>query len=348
MSTASTTRTIQFAGKTGTYTVSIMSPNGDLFQEYDGPASAPTAIRPDYTTLKPILYFVAISSRASEGVATPSAIDFYFNGAKIEFSGDTSTGIFAGKFKKVSPAGDNLYYGLQILDNVAAMTGCVPATIKMVATVSYGTQTDTLLADYTIPVSQMTGDGYRVTIAAGDMKNFVITQKGESCILKALVFKAGAPVTANLTYQWYKMGNGTWDILTGQTGQTLTVNEADINTYGDYLVKAFLSGSEIGQDQQGVMDSSDPYDIDPCPTPPDETITEDPSGNGTVTYTPKIVKRGTTTQVLPASKFYFAVKEAAGNILNTNSGTAAASCVVTRAMCIQGGGDLSITIISEL
>lgn len=199
MSTASTSRTIKFISKAGTYTAVIMSPNGDLYQEYEGTPNDATAIYPDFTTLKPILYFVCTSSRVAEGVADPDAMEYYFNDQKISFSGGVSTGTFAGYFKTVAPSGDQLYYGLQILKNIAALAGYAPAVIKMVATISYGTQSDQIQATYTIPIQQATGSSYRVTIAAGDTKNFVITDKGGSCILKAMAYQSGNALSKGLT-----------------------------------------------------------------------------------------------------------------------------------------------------
>lgn len=348
MSSATATRTIKFISKAGTYSAVIMCPDGDLYQEWEGTVNDVTNIYPDFAKTKPILYFVCTSSRVAEGVATPDSVDYYFNGTKITFSGDTSTGTFAGLFKKVAPAGDNLYYGLQIVGNIAAASGYAPATIKMVAHISYGTQSDDIQADYTIPIQQATGSSYRVTIAAGDTKNFVIVEKGGSCILKAMAYQSGAAITKNLTYQWEKMGASGWAVISGQTAQTLTVHASDIDTYGEYRVTVFRDGSEIGKDIQGVMDASDPYDIDPHPNPEDEAITEDTSGNGQVTYTPVVVKRGTNTKALN-TLFFFVIKDAAGVYLNsqTDRETAKASCSVTRAHCIQAGGDVSITITAQ-
>jgi len=345
MSTAATTRTIKFISKAGTYAALIMCPAGDIYQEWDGALSDVTAVRPDFATTKPVLYFVCTSSRAAEGVATPDAINFYFNGVLITWSGDTSTGTFAGLFKKISPSGDNLYYGIQIMANIAAVAGYAPAVIKMVATISYGTQSDTIQASYTIPIQQSTGNSYRVTIAAGDTKNFVIVDKGGSCILTAKAYQSGNELTKNLTYVWEKMGASSWAVITGQTSKTLTVAGADINTYGEYRVTVYREGAEIGKDIQGVMDASDPYDIDPHPVPEDEAITEDVSGNGVVTYTPVVVKRGSNTKALDTT-FYFVIKDAAGVYLNSDLDrtTAKASCDVTRAHCQQAGGDVSITI----
>ena len=286
-----------------------------------------------------------MSSRVAEGVADPDAMAYYFNGEKITFSGGVSTETFAGYFQTVAPSGDQLYYGLQILKDISALAGYAPATIKMVATVSYGTQSDTIQATYTIPIQQATGSSYRVTIAAGDTKNFVITAKGGSCILKAMAYQSGNALTKDLTYVWEKMGATGWEAITGATAQTLTVYADDINTYGEYRVHVSRAGSEIGTDIQSVMDASDPYDIDPHPSPEDEAITEDTTGNGEVTYTPVVVKRGTSTKALD-TQFYFVLKDAAGVYLNSDRTTPKTSQTVTRAHCVQAGGDVSVTITS--
>lgn len=345
MSVASTSRTIKFISKAGTYTALIMSPSGDLFIDYEGTTNDVTAVYPNFATTKPILYFVCMSSRVAEGVADPDAMEYYFNGEKITFSGGVSTGTFAGYFQTVAPSGDQLYYGLQILKDISALAGYATATIKMVATVSYGTQSDTIQATYTIPIQQATGSSYRVTIAAGDTKNFVITAKGGSCILKAMAYQSGNALTKDLTYVWEKMGASGWETITGATSQTLTVYADDINTYGEYRVHVKRAGAEIGTDIQSVMDASDPYDIDPHPSPEDEAITEDTTGNGEVTYTPVVVKRGTSTKALD-TQFYFVLKDAAGVYLNSDRTTPKASQTVTRAHCVQAGGDVSVTITS--
>ena len=345
MSVASTSRTIKFISKAGTYTAVIMSPTGDLYQEYEGTVNDVTNVYPDFSVLKPILYFVCISSRVAEGVADPDSMEYYFNGEKINFSGGVSTGTFAGYFKTVTPSGDQLYYGLQILKNIADLAGYAPAVIKMVAAISYGTQSDQIQASYTIPIQQATGSSYRITIVAGDTKNFVITAKGGSCVLKAMAYQSGQALSKDLTYVWEKMEAAGWATITGATSQTLTVNGADINTYGEYRVHVLRAGTEIGTDIQSVMDASDPYDIDPHPSPEDEAITEDTSGNGEVTYTPQVVTRGTGTKALD-TQFYFVLKDAAGVYLNSDRDTPKASQIVTRAHCMQAGGDVSVTITS--
>ena len=348
MSSASTTRTIKFVSKAGTYAAVIMCPDGDIYQEWEGTTAQITGVYPNFEVTKPILYFVCTSSRVAEGVATPDAINFYFNGTLIQWSGDASTGTFAGMFKKIAPSGDNLYYGLQIVKNIAEAAGYAPAVIKMVATVSYGTQTDQIEASYSIPIQQSTGNGIRVTIVSPDGKNFVINEKGGSCQLKAMAYQKGTELTVNLSYVWEQMqGSSGWVVLDGKTTQTIIVQDTDINAYGEYRVTVNRGTEELGKDIQGVMDASDPLQIDPHPTPEDETITEDESGNGEVTYTPVVVRRGTSTQALDTT-FYFVVKDAVGNYLNPGSiGVDKATETVTREQCVQAGGDVSITITSK-
>ena len=346
MSSASTTRTIKFISKAGTYAAVIMSPDGDIYQEWEGSTSQVTSIYPNFEKTQPKLYFVCTSSRVAEGVATPDAINYYFNGTKIEFSGDTSTGTFAGMFKKIFPGGDNLYYGLQIVKNIAEAAGYAPAVIKMVATVSYGTQTDQIEASYSIPIQQATGNGIRVTIVSPDGKNFVISEKEGSCQLKAMAYQKGTELTSNLSYVWEKMGASDWVTISATT-QTITVQDADINAYGEYRVTVKRGNDEeLGKDIQGVMDASDPLQIEPHPVPEDETITEDESGNGEVTYTPVVVKRGTNIQAMKTT-FYFVVRDAVGNLLNPGSIMDKASETVTREQCRQAGGDVSISITSK-
>ena len=160
-----------------------------------------------------------------------------------------------------------------------------------------------------------------------------------------MAYQSGQALSKDLTYVWEKMEATGWATITGMTSQTLTVNGADINTYGEYRVHVLRAGTEIGTDIQSVMDASDPYDIDPHPSPEDEAITEDTSGNGEVTYTPQVVTRGTGTKALD-TQFYFVLKDAAGVYLNSDRDTPKASQIVTRAHCMQAGGDVSVTITS--
>ena len=95
MSSGSATRTIKFLSKAGTYTATILCPDGDLYQEWVGSESEVSKIYPNFANTTPLLNFVCTSSRSAEGIVTPDAVLYYFNGQKIEFNGDTSSGTFA-------------------------------------------------------------------------------------------------------------------------------------------------------------------------------------------------------------------------------------------------------------
>jgi len=181
-----------------------------------------------------------------------------------------------------------------------------------------------------------------VTITAGDGNYFCIREKGGTCKLTAMVRQGAGEITSGLAYKWYNQVNGAWSQLSGQTGKTLTVSDTMVDTSGVFKVEVSQNGSVIGMDTQTVMDLSDPYDILTNPNPADETI-ESGSG-GSVTYTPTLVKRGSTTKAKDVN-FYFVFMDSAGNILNTSTATTAAkSGTCTEAMCQQAGGNVTWTI----
>lgn len=341
MSVASKQATVRYSAKSGTYTTIIQSPTGDLYQEFAGDVGNVGAVTPDFTQMKPTLVFIATSSRVAEGVSIPTACDWYFNGVKLAFSGNVSTNDFNGEtghFKKLPyVAGTQDYWGLQILKNLVVASDAAPCTIKAEATVVFGMDRDKIAAEYVIPIRRATGSPYFVTIAAGDTKYYTITDKGGSCILKAMTYQSGQLITSNLTYKWYKLTNGAWTLVSG-TAQTLTVSAAMVDCYGHFKCVVYQSGTEIGTDIQGVMDASDPYDIIPTPTPADETILNE---GDTVVYAPIVVKRGTTTKAMDI-KFNFTAIDSVGIVLAHSSNVA--NFTVTHAMCEQAGTDVAVYI----
>lgn len=78
MSSASKSVNITFLQKMGTFTPSIQSPDGDLYQEYQKNGEVVT-VYPDFSQSQPKLYFVVISSRTADGVTTPVSMQFFFN-----------------------------------------------------------------------------------------------------------------------------------------------------------------------------------------------------------------------------------------------------------------------------
>ena len=342
MSVATKQATVRFSPKAGTYTTIIQSPSGDLYQEFEGSVGAIGAISPDFSQTQPQLVFIATSSRVAEGVSVPIACDWYFNDVKLTFTNNVSTNVFNGEtghFRKLPyVAGTQDYWGLKILKNLVVAAGAAPCSIKAEATVVYGNVTDKVEAVYNIPIRRATGSPYFVTIAAGDNKYYTITEKGGSCILKAMTYQAGVAVTSSLTYKWYKLVGTAWSLISGQTAQALTVTGDMVDSYSNFKCVVSQGGTEIGTDIQGVMDASDPYEIIPNPTPADETITEE---SDTVVYAPMVVKRGSAAKAMEMN-FNFTAIDSVGLVLG--QATNQADFTVTYAMCEQAGTDVGVYI----
>lgn len=350
MSLASSTTTIKLIHKSSTYVPMLQSAAGDLWQEYEGTQGNLTSVIPNYATMLPELAFVATSGRIVEGVVVPVSIQWYFNDTLLTFgSNNMSTNTFNGEtahFESVPyVSGSNPYYKLRIRKDLVNAAGLAPCSIKAVARIVYGNVTDDISAQYQISIAKATGSPFRVTIAAGDNKYFTLTSKGDSCKLKTVVYLNSAETTTGLSYKWYKLVNGAWSLLSGQTSATLTVSDTMVDSYSQFKVEVYKDGNMIGMDTQGVMDATDPYDIILNPTPSDEQIEE--GSGGQVVYTPYVVKRGSSQKALDTT-FYFTFMDSVGIILNPSSAnTAAASGTCTEAMCMQAGGNVSLTIISK-
>ena len=351
MSEASAIRQVQYVRRGNTLTPYLQSDMGDLFQEYQGTADAPEAVAPDFATLAPSLSLVVLSSLVSQGTVTPTAVDWYFNGTKLTFGGDNlSTNTFggeAGHFENLPyVAGTRQYYTLRIKKNLVKASGGAACVIKAEATVSTGGASDKIQAVYSIPITVGVGNSKRVTIMSPDGRFFTILEKGGSCQLKAMAWLGADQLTAGLTYVWKRLVDGAWQVITGQTGQTLTVTGDMVQTGGQFMVEVSQNGALVGTDVQTVLDASDPLDIITNPDPADETITE--GSGGSVTYTPILVKRGSQTKYKD-TMFYFTATDAAGNVLNPSTATTAqASFVVTEAMCQQAGGNVALTIMTQI
>ena len=349
MSLATAVGQVIFSQKSGVYMPAIMCNKGDLYQEYNGDSSNPVDISPDFTTLQPILSFVLTSSRVAEGLVVPSSMKWYFNDTELTFgSNKISTNSFSGEtghFEFINyQAGVQNYYALRIKKNLVKAAGAAPCTIKGEATVAVGNTSDKIQYVYTIPITYGVGNSKRVTIMSGDNKYFTLTTQGDSCKLKAVARVGSDEITSGLTYKWYKLSNGAWSVISGQTGQTLTVTTDMVDTSGQFKAEVYQSGVMIGMDVQTVMDVSDPLDIILNPVPEDETIRNE---EDTVVYTPTLVKRGSTTKYKDM-RFYFTFMDSAGVVLNpSTANTAAASGTCTYKMCDQAGGNVSVVITTE-
>lgn len=349
MSIATKVGQVVYSQKSGVYMPAIMCDKGDLYQEYDGESSAPTNIAPDFSTLKPTLSYLLTSSRVAEGVVVPSMMKWYFNDVLLTFTSNLSTNSFGGEtghFRFIAySAGTVNYFGLQIVKNLVKASAGASCTIKGISTVTVGNVSDDLQFVYPIPITKGVGNQNVVTIVSGDDKYFAIREKGSSVILSAVARRGASEITTGLTYKWYRMVSGAWQLISGQTSKNLTVTESMVDTTGLFKVEVSQNSSLIGLDTQTVMDLSDPYDIITNPVPADETITS--GTNGTVVYTPILVKRGQTTKAKDMT-FFFAFMDSAGVLLNpATANVAAASGTCTEAMCQQSGGNVAWVISTK-
>lgn len=360
MSSANKSLEIKFNAKTGTYTAIIQSPDGDVYQEYQK-AGETVTVYPDFKKSKPELDFVCTSSRVADGFVTPVSMRFFFNDAEITFnSAGKSDGLFAGLFELIRPSSTQLYWGIRIVDNLAEASRFASIVIKMIGQMTARAETSDLKngyqASYSIPVGPYTGTAYRVTIKAGDKKAFSLNGPKDSCLLEAVAKQGNVTLTKGLFYKWYRAANTAtgWEQITSATGKTLKVDAEDVDCTRDYMVEVYNDSSMskdnlLGYDFQVVIDGSDPYDIDLHPSPEDATIDEDDGGIGSVTVTPQLVLRGTTTPI--ESKFYFTLKSASGVVLNTeenrNNTNALSTFTVTRQDCVKAGySNISLTVQS--
>lgn len=358
MSVAAATTTILFKRKIGAVSSTIISPNGDLVQYYNDTPTNPGKIYQDFTTLQPLIYLVASSSRATENLDFAGSVDVYVNNQLLTFKDEFSTNSFNGEtghFKLSKSSKGKAYNdGITIVKNLVTAFEGNQVVIKMVGRLTDGGGTsDDISATYTIPVQKSTGSSYYVTIAAGDENNFIITSKDDEatnrCKLVVKVYSfdgEGTPVTGGLTYNWYIESEEGWGDSIG-TSDNVTIMADNVQSMANVKVVVTKDGETIGADIQTVRDNTDPMSIDLGASPKDETIIE--GSGGKVTYTPKLLFEGKEQS---GYLFQFAASDSSGMPLNTagddpNLAAATnpmASFDVTEAMCVQADGNVALSI----
>lgn len=354
MSKGSASCTVKYRRKTGTFSAVVMDPKGNVYQEYtDYTGGKYTEVSPDFSRTQPELAFVCTSSRVAEGLAEVASLRVTFGTRQVVFdtSGislglQTVSGVdssAAGTFRLLPPDNNSPYWRVRIMKDIVELAGGQPVNITLTGSVSDADgNLDEIQASYQVAISKRTGTGYRLSIVAGDSNMFTIREKGGSCVLRGEVYGTdGSVVTSGITWQWQRMSQSGWVDCAGMTAATLTVNEADVDTYGEFRLKATV-GSDTYTDVQGVMDVSDPYVLEPNPTPIDEVIDDDDPA-GKVSYSPRLFKRGSNTAIA-GQKFDFVAMSAAG--VRIGSATAVTTFDVTHAMAQQAAseGDITVTI----
>ena len=376
MSIAVGSTVIKYNVKSGVYVPKIESPMGDIVQYYTGSESNLGKIYIDIEkiaeeTNRPLLYLDVVSSRSAEAqVKFASDVEIYVNGTKLSFdSNGLSTTMFGDgqnehfKAVKNSTGTGAVVYGIRLMRNLIKDFNFTSINIKMVGKIQYGTQLDSVQATYTIPVQKYSGNGYAVTIKAGDSKGFTIRERGTegAVTLVASVWdiEAGTETTGNLKDEWEKAvpTESGWETLS-EKSKTLKVDDTMIAAYGEFRCTVSQGSTLLGSDMRSVNDATDEYVVNLHPTPSDETINEG-SGEG-VKYEPKLaIRTATGTNEVEGYKFCFSVKDGSGVPLNKYQDgdgstetsvematTPQTSYTVTEAQCIQAGGDVSLTVFA--
>ncbi len=353
---ASASRKIHFTSKGGGYSAIWMGSRGDIYQEFETLSDGTTKYYPDFSA-NPFTMALTVTSVRTNGVIMPADVTYYANGTKLTFNGlsCTNTG-WENIFAKTADG------NLKIIGNLGTVAAKGSFLLSADVSVSATSGSDVIHVSAPVTLSPYNGADYaRVTILSPDGKNFTISEKGGSCQLKALTTKGGTEVTSGLTYAWYKIVNGAFSLISGATSQTLTVQEADVDTYGMYKVIVKENGVELGHDIQQVLDASDPYDIlissKIYKGSGSEEVTNDLELNDEMPdtayllFTCSFVKRGQTAAVAGTASYTFTI--VAGNgaqVMTLQPLTGAANqCKVTVAdLAMWGIGDYELIVEGTL
>lgn len=356
---ASATRTMRYVKSVGTFISHLQVSSGDLFQIYNG-----QAVSPEFSATDPaVLRFVNFDTSKGANVTYDPAKDgqdyefHWYLGSistQTEISFDAaglSTGVkdpvMAGVFLK-EPGGV-----LKIVGNLAVALGHVSSYLIcqcIQANTNGGTKTFVAQCPITIIkavdntwVASIYGDPSLTTTSG------VQGEAGYTIQLKCQVFEGLTAVTSGLTFVWQKWDHsvGGWKHLGSGPAWQMTAD--DINSAEFIRVSVMKDGKVVAEDTETVYDDSDPFVINANPTPADETIYQDTTLNGSVTYAPIVVSRSNPTADLkPGQVFDFDVFDATGvNIAGANA-KGVASYTVGRDLCELANSNLEVYITAKV
>lgn len=363
MSKASASTTLTIVPELGTFNHYLLCNKGDLWQNFQGSPSAPTAVVPDFSVTQPILSLYVTSSRVS-GQEIPDKVEFYLgsvlvgtitkSGASYTKTNNSDTA-YTGMFDLLDPTENSGCCGLKIKKNLVTVTNGESGQFRAVFVISEGTSSATLQATCPFNISEVVENSSITVIEAGDNYNFQITKNNTSVKLVAKHYKGLTEVTSGLTYKWYKESYGknpgtdlaNWELLVGKTSATLDVTEADVETAQRYMVRVFdASGvTVLGQDTQMVYDASDLYEIVIARNPEDGQAHK---AGDKVSLTCKVYRRDKSVEEsLPANtQWQFIGNTPAGTPIFSASSTSN-TYEVTYNDIYSAGGQLEVSVIVE-
>lgn len=203
-----------------------------------------------------------------------NSIVWYVNGKQLAFSGGVSSTTFgtnneSGHFIKTVKEIDGVRIQcLKIIKNLLNINGKSSFSITAVATVPVDNSSFSPSASFPVTIGYGDVSSKKVRIQSPSTYTgipFVISEKGGSCQLQAVVVTSSGTSTEGFGYQWYQQKKGAWVALANQTSDTLTVTEGMVE--GAALFKCEISNTNgiYGTDIQSVTDISDQWQVYPNP-----------------------------------------------------------------------------------
>lgn len=166
-----------------------------------------------------------------------------------------------------------------------------------------GGYTTAINAIINVTKENISANTYTAYIIDANGRGATVTTEYPTVTLKSIIEKGGIELTTGITRQWYKStldeaedlaNDSVADnrmLLPGETGQTLTLTAADIQTYDTYIVDVFEAGQLVKSALISVRDETDSLELQYNVS----GIEDDLQPGGSIKYQPKVVYAGTTT-----------------------------------------------------
>lgn len=225
-----------------TYINTLVVDSGKLHQFYDKDNGGKCS--PDWTVAsnQPKFHF---ECRTTDGTLQPIEINenlkLYYNETAITFSGNLSTGTFAGMFKYEDKDGVRYY---TICKNVATAGNIDNDTLRIEGQIlTEGNNLETVSTPmatiHVIPVASG-GSAYFMEIDAPAIQN-----GADSTKIKAMLYKSdgNGEITSGVSWSWKRLDGDTYTQV--GTAQTLTVPATDVTGFEHYTCTATIGGVTI-------------------------------------------------------------------------------------------------------
>lgn len=280
----------------------------------------------------PILMFLLYDSENSASLVAikDGNIVWTVNGKVLQFTGGVSSTTFgenntSGHFvKMVKEMNGVSVQCLKVVKNLLDINGKSSFSITATATVPADNTSFSPSASFPVTIGYGDVSSKKVRIQSPKSYKgvpFVISEKGGSCQLEAVVVTSSGTATTGFSYKWYQQQDGAWVLLSSQTSSILTVTETMVD--GAALFKCEISNTNgvYGTDIQSVTDISDPWQVYPNPVDSNGKPVSLVSykGSGVAIRFQPYVKHAGSDSKLDASKckFTMGLFDSVGTKLNT-------------------------------